>query len=178
MTVFSASTFVCSTIIFCMLQMPIQAKKKVSKRKIVIHGLVTETSSYCGGAQPSEELLEELRKPLAKANKLIYIKRGSANNENAKVMYTATTDEDGKFAISLPVGYTYCFVEEWKSKPFTIPKNTEFVKWDVDCLKARYKEGDYVLQVKKKNNSLVKINYHTPCFYKPYCGDYSGPLPP
>ncbi|QLH45182.1 MAG: hypothetical protein HWD58_05985 [Bacteroidota bacterium] len=78
------------------------------------------------------------------------------------------TDEEGRFQIKLKAGTTYCFVEDWKGEPFQAPQNTEFVSWDIACLKDRYSTPDFILAVKKSKNPVVKITYHKPCFYRPY----------
>jgi hypothetical protein len=48
----------------------------------------------------------------------------------------------------------------------------------LNCLREHYRSADLIFTVKTKGNQLIKINFHQPCFYKPYCGEYTGPLPP
>lgn len=152
--------------------------QRTSKGSLMtVKGKVTTTADYCGGAAPSEEMLDELRKPKPAVRKLIFVKYGVSNDEKTRVVKRIMTDERGEFQVQLKKGFDYQFVEEWKAMPFKVPENTEWTTWDAACLKKRYQTPDAVLR-KKQRNQLVSINYHQPCFYRPYCGTYSGPLPP
>lgn len=154
------------------------AAKKTKKHLVKIQGIITQTSDYCGGARPSDEMLEQLAKPKPMIGKEIFIKIGPKNKAENSIYKKVITDSVGHFEIMLPTGAVYSFIEDWKSKPFITPKNTEYIKWDVACLYERYLTADYVLNVKSANNSMININFHKPCFFRPYCGSYSGPLPP
>lgn len=154
------------------------ALKKGSAKLVSIQGQITQTAAYCGGAQPSEEMLQQMAKPKPFPNKEIVIKIGPKNKVGNAVYKRIVTDQDGKFTVRLKSNMVYCFIEDWKAKPFKVPQNTEFVQWDAACLYERYLLADYVLKVQNKENALVQINFHKPCFFNPYCGTYSGPLPP
>ena len=156
----------------------VSAQKKYASKNIVVKGRITQTSDYCGGAQPTEEILNELRSKQPVEGKIIYIRQVSTSKTANQIIKKVVTDARGNFKVVLKSGYTYHFVEEWKHKPLEIPKDTEFVTWDENCFKTRYNTPDYILKVKTKGNPVVAINYHTPCFYRPYCGNYTGPLPP
>jgi hypothetical protein len=144
---------------------------------ITIKGKVTTTADYCGGAAPSEEMLERLRTPQPAVRKVILVKYGTVNAENLRVVKRIVTDSNGHFSVTLKKGFDYQFVEEWKAQPFRVPANTEFVKWDAACLQKRYATPDAVCR-KKQRGGTVDMNFHQPCFFHPYCGGYSGPLPP
>ena len=145
---------------------------------VTVNGRIYQTESYCGGAKPSDEQLQILNTPRPLGAKTLYIKIGRRNANGTPIYRKVVTDEQGRFQVKLKAGTTYCFVEDWKGQPFQAPQNTEFVTWDLACLKDRYATPDFVLAVKKGKNHIVKITYHKPCFYRPYCGQYSGPLPP
>jgi len=51
-------------------------KKKAS---FSISGKVTQSSDYCGGVEPSAEMLKQLTKSYAYSGKIFYIKRGKTN---------------------------------------------------------------------------------------------------
>lgn len=143
-----------------------------------VKGYVTTTQNYCGGAAPSPELLASLATPQPLVHKVLYVKLGTSNTPKSPVVTKIITDDSGLFALKLRVGQTYCFVEEWKTKPFVVPQNTSTVIWDIQCLRQRYAQADYIITIGRKNNSLLRINFPIPCFYAPYCGHYTGPLPP
>ncbi len=167
---------------FCLLcllcTITISGASKIIHKNITVKGHITQTLDYCGGAMPSPEVLSLLKTPQAFAQKVIYIKIGSSNKESATVVKKLMTDEQGNFSVVLTSGMVYSFVEEWKGGPLQIPKDTEYTKWDPACFRERYSKADFVLKVKNTGNPVVNINYHKPCFYRPYCGEYSGPLPP
>lgn len=154
------------------------AQQKKTANMAIVHGVITQTSDYCGGAQPTEELLDRLKTPQPAVGKTIYVVYGTGRQMKRVVYKKLVTDSLGQFSIKLKGGMTFAFVEEWKIKPIEYPKDTEYMKWDRECYRQRYMSADYTLRVKPNSNPEVKINYHQPCFYKPYCGQYSGPLPP
>lgn len=149
-----------------------------AQSKVCIRGYVTSTEDYCGGARPSDELLQDLGTPKPFANKVIYVKMGTVNKSSNKTIKKLKTDAKGGFSVMLNAGTTYYFVEEWKAKVFVTPKYSPEVVWDIQCLRKRYASPDYVLKVKNGKNPEVQINYHQNCSHNPYCGQYSGPLPP
>jgi len=154
------------------------AKKKSVEAYTTITGKVTTTTDYCGGARPSEEMLEQMRTPKPAIKKAIFIKYGTVNSEKTRLIKRIITDSNGMFSVKLKKGYTYQFLEEWQCVGFKMPQATEWVKWDEKCLRARYVTPNFVLNTKKPKQRDITFNYHLPCFYNPYCGEYSGPLPP
>jgi len=150
---------------------------KASVKKSILRGQVTQTSDYCGGAMPSPQILESLKQPQPLSNKTLCVKQGKTNDPKKPILLTVSSDSNGFFSFKLPMG-TYCLIEEEKTHPFVAPENTEYMTWDLNCLRERYRSADLIFTVKAKGNQLIKINFHQPCFYKPYCGEYTGPLPP
>lgn len=149
-----------------------------AQSKVSVKAYITSTEDYCGGARPSDEMLHELSTEKPLADKVVYIKMGTVNKSTNKTVKKVKTDANGRFEALLTPGVTYYFVEEWKAKVFVSPKNSREVVWDIACLRKRYATPDFILKVKSGKNPEVHINYHQNCSYKPYCGDYSGPLPP
>ncbi len=151
---------------------------KKTNGNVIVKGHITQTFSYCGGARPPEELLQELGTPKPMRNKTIYIKTGTANKSSKPICKKVITDENGDFSVELKIGKTYCFLEEWKGKPLKFPKDTTTIKWDHACIIERYKTADFILKVQANNNHVVAINFHQNCDYNPVCGNFSGYLPP
>jgi hypothetical protein len=165
-------------ILICLFSFSVWAKRKPVEAYTTITGKVTTTADYCGGARPSEEMLEQLRTPKPAIRRTIYIKYGSVNTENTRLIKKVMTDSNGLFTVKLKKGYTYQFLEEWQCLNFKMPQQTQWVKWDEKCFRERYATPNYVLNTKKTKQNIITFNYHQPCFYNPYCGNYSGPLPP
>jgi hypothetical protein len=149
-----------------------------AQKMVLVKGYVTSTHDYCGGAAPSPEILKDLNTENPVSKKVLFIKIGTQNNPKSPVYKKIITDEQGQFTVQLQVGQSYFFIEEWKVRPFSPPSNSTEITWDIQCLRERYLKPDFVLKVKKAKNDIVKINFHIPCSYAPYCGTYSGPLPP
>jgi len=164
-------------IIMCLLLIIADCSISVAQSSVLVKGSVTSTQDYCGGAAPSPEILKELASEKPLANKVIYI-RIYSKNKKALNFKQVKTNAEGKFELKLQVGQTYYFVEEWKAKPFRLPENTQNTTWDIACLKKRHSTPDYILKVSRSAMPEIHINYHIPCFYAPYCGTYSGPMPP
>ena len=156
---------------------PASAKKK--SPTVWVHIQVTQTSDYCGGAAPSEEMLSRLKTPTPLKQKTIYIRAGSPTSAEIKTIQVAKSDSNGMIHVALKGGRVYHLVEEWKAKPFVEPKNTEYIQWDMTCLRKAYTTPDLIIDLRKSRIPVKRsVNYHKPCFFHPYCGNYSGPLPP
>jgi hypothetical protein len=148
-----------------------------AQQKILVKGYITSTEDYCNGARPTDEMLQDLAQEKPLANKIIFIKTIPKNPKTKPIFKKIKTDPNGRFEVLLLNGTQYHFLEEWKAKNFIAPKNTQDVTWDIDCLRARYNTPDLVLNVDKTHNRVF-INYHKPCYFNPYCGQYSGPIAP
>lgn len=155
----------------------VDAKKK--SNTTWVHIKVTQTSDYCGGAVPSEEMISRLKTPTPLKQKTIYIRAGSTTSAEIKTIQVVKSDSNGMIHVALKGGRVYHLVEEWKAKPFIEPQNTENTIWDIPCLRKAYATPDLVIDLRKSRIPLKRsVNYHKPCFFRPYCGNYSGPLPP
>lgn len=153
----------------------LSAKQKV--KKLTVSGTITQTSDYCGGAAPSEAMLQMLRTPQALEGKKIFVRKGNVNNASKKVLAETVSDANGNFKLELPAG-VYCIVFEDKSTDFKSPQNDKHNTWDEACLKAKYAKCEYTFTLKSKSLSGVKINYHKHCSFRNPCSQYSGPTPP
>ena len=151
-----------------------------------ITGVITETSSYCGGAAPSDELIKELETPKPIAFKKMFVKSGNVNKANAKVIKEFTTDSLGQFSLKLPYGQ-YCLVDEDKvndakyklilTKYAVKTESNEPV--DPKCLAKWFAQPDYIFSVSKKSAKKIAHNYHRACNWSGApCVIYNGPFPP
>ncbi len=148
-----------------------------AQKKFKVNGVVFQTYTYCGGAEPMPEVLVELARPRPIIGKTIYIKKGNSNSGKSKVIAKLVTDSVGGFSINLPKG-NYCIVDENKTKPLTIPKNNQVMKHDVKCLTEQFQKCDFSLNVLNKEVADIQIIYHEYCSWAKPCIHYSGPLPP
>jgi len=149
-------------------------------KSYLIHGLVEQTSSYCGGARPSQEMLDRLATPISYPNKKFYIRQGKINHTEAKIVKSFTTDSTGKFSIRLKPGTYSIIVEEQLYSIDTIKYENENQEVDRQCLEEWWAKPYHLLIVKNKNITDLKFIFHHRCFVKSHipCITYKGPLPP
>ena len=144
-----------------------------------IKGTVQQTSPYCGGAKPTQEIIENLAIPKPFANKLFYIRQGKKNNTRNKILKKFTTDSNGNFSFKLPKGVYSIIVEEQlqpiKSKDYI----NRFQTVDDSCLQAWWQKPYYVLIVQKNNKPLL-FTFHHRCYINNDipCITYTGPKHP
>ncbi len=147
---------------------------------------LTQTSSYCGGAQPPAELLKELDNPRPVADKIIYVRSGEKNDpDDSHFEYTGKSNSEGIVEFNLPRGI-YCLVfEEKKDRGYQdnlislySKATTNYTAIDQACLKNWMKEPEAVIQVVDAA-ILSTVNIHHPCSWNAIpCIEYRGPLPP
>ncbi|HNB81434.1 MAG TPA: hypothetical protein PLP34_05550 [Chitinophagaceae bacterium] len=156
----------------------IPAAEAGSKRTLLIRGQVTQTSEYCGGAMPTPEVLKSLETPQPLPDKVLYLKTGSINKSGTPVYRKIVCDSAGRFSVRIPEGRAYCIIEDWKAAPMRYPEDTEWIIWDKACFRKRYESPDFLIPKNFSRGQMININFHQPCFFHPWCGTYSGPLPP
>ena len=93
-----------------------KTRPAISLKTYTVTGKVTQTYSYCGGAAPPKDLLDEMATPVAFPGKRFYIRPGVTNNSNVKIVKSFTTAEDGSFSIQLAPGIYAVIVEEQLNK--------------------------------------------------------------
>jgi len=62
------------------------------------------TKSYCGGAPPSQEILDREKTPRPLANTTFYIKKGHKNISSTPVYLEVKTDRNGEINVKVPTG--------------------------------------------------------------------------
>ena len=154
-----------------------QAKTRSSKKKFKISGTVTQTHSYCGGARPTQEVLEQAATPRIYSGKKFYVIKGDTNTAAHQIVLSFTSDEQGNFSFLLPAG-TYSIIQNDQASPLNVKKYiTETISADDKCLKKWWAKPYYVLQVKKSDIAGLKFEFHQRCFIQGDvpCLQYNGP---
>ncbi|MEP7164078.1 MAG: hypothetical protein ABI741_05250 [Ferruginibacter sp.] len=144
-----------------------------------VSGKVTQTFSYCGGAAPSQDILEELAKPVAYAGKKFYIRRGEINDTKNKVIKSFTTGKDGDFCIRLAPG-TYAIILEEQLDTINIKDYTKPDQLvDEQCMLSWWTKPYYLLKVKDSNIRKLNFSFFHRCFISIEipCISYQGPQP-
>lgn len=149
-------------------------------KKYRITGVITQTSSYCGGAAPPEQLLKKLATPAPYPGKKFYIRAGKVNSATGKIIVSFVTDENGLFSLKLAPGIYSMIVEE-QLKPIDIKQlEAPQLKADEKCLKDWWAKPFYLLVVKNRDISNLSFNIHHACFveHDVPCLQYIGPAIP
>jgi hypothetical protein len=155
-----------------------------TKQKIV--GVYTESSAYCGGAAPSQEIMANLERAIPTANKILYLKKGSSNIVKQKKVFKVITDANGQFSFLLAPG-KYCIVGSDKidTKYFQLlltkygRDSKTYKAIDKKCLTNWLAEPLYSFEVKSSNNDTIKIHYTKPCDWNSIpCAQFTGAVPP
>ena len=150
-----------------------------------IFGKVVQTSAYCGGAAPTQEILDEFEREKPYPDKILYIKDGDVNLFSKPIIKELASDKDGNFEISLPQG-KYCIIEQIKKDELKIPDYTEINKIyeqqgqplqyrvDEQCFKDWWKTCDKILVVENQDIKDFVIKFGHSCGWPCVSG---GPLP-
>jgi hypothetical protein len=128
---------------------------------------ITSTESYCGGARPSDEILQDVQTPKPYAFKTFYIRKGAQNSKGKAIK--VVTDSAGCFSIKLKPGkYCLLYPTQLKEPDYSKYKSTQVRSTQGKaCLKAWWLKGWQVISVKDTADRGHKqiIQYPFPLLY-------------
>jgi hypothetical protein len=148
--------------------------------------LFTQTSSYCGGAAPPEELLQSLATPIPLSAEKFCIRKGNKNNPDESPLLELVSGPDGYASFALIPG-EYYIVFENKQDRSTFEEyvkiygkgNDYYGPIDTKCLEEWLVKPELVFIVSETGENSFTINTHKPCSWNSVpCTQYTGPLPP
>ena len=163
------------------------SQKRINKSShfSIVKGIVNQTNSYCGGARPPDDLLEELAKPKPLTNYKLYIKKNTPSIIDAIIMDSVVTDKNGRFNIRLKKG-NYVFIDSnYKDRnqfnqlvKFILDDQENYSQLDSNCLLNRFNLPLMTFKINQRTHILKPIIIHRNCDYnKIPCVNYKGPLP-
>lgn len=141
-----------------------------SVAKGTFRGKVTFVSPYCGGAAPSKEILEEMRRPRPLEQYEFFLKGGTRNN-GGPVLHRFRTDGAGNFNISLPPGnFCLCAREQTLSAAFH-PELYEFeaMLTDETAYTTWWKECRYSFQIRSGATVEKNLHFEVNCMTQSIC---------
>lgn len=121
--------------------------------------------NYCGGAKPSQEIMDSYKDPKPYANKKLIIVSSKGKIDSV------TTTAEGFFEKTLKNG-DYKIYEPWNYFKGT-PNGEPMANFDIECLKKIWRKPCITITVKFKSvKSSIKIdeaycNYQMPCIKNP-----------
>lgn len=149
--------------------------------RVTVKGKLMQTSKYCGGAKPTEEVLNEANTPKPYENKVFYVRKGKVNSTKAEVITSFTTDANGEFSFQITPG-TYSIIQDRQLNALTAAdlKSSGDLKVDAKCMKNWWAKPFHLLVVKTENITIPDWTIHHPCFVSGDipCIKYVGPMPP
>lgn len=158
--------------------------KSESKVNVVIK--VSATHTYCGGAEPPEGILLELRTPRPLSGKWIYVRSGDINLTSDPIIDSALTNQNGEANFKLlPGNYLFVFEDKKDKTRYNdlwsrYAKGTEsYSPIDKRCLDDWLRRPEKLFVVAQNSPALISHEIHIPCDWDNVpCSLYSGPLPP
>jgi hypothetical protein len=157
-----------------------KSKQLKPKDKVTVSGKVTQTSSYCGGARPTDELLEELATPRMYSGKKFHVIKGDTNVVTHQLILTFVTDENGNFSFELEPGTYSLLTDEQATEPDYKKYSTKDVGLDESCFKSWWATPYYKLNIASTPLTHLNFNFTKRCFisHDIPCLRYRGPMPP
>lgn len=158
-----------------------QADPNLSNGKYyTVTGNILVKSPYCGGAAPSQEILDKAAIPQPFAKQSFLIRSGKTNALGTNLVTRVMTDAKGDFKVDLQAG-TYCMVlaEKESARDAGFYK-TEFWTVDKPCDTKWLNTCDLTFTVADRNVSGLRKTFERKCQITSLspCISYSGPLPP
>lgn len=145
-----------------------------------VSGYLMGTSSYCGGAAPSQEILKAYSTPHGWPGQTLIVRRGTVNQPGKPLVQRAVTDAGGKFVFHLPAGqYCLAFGEKEVPRPASF-YNIANQPVDKACDDRWLQTCELTFEVVDKGIDSLQISIHRPCFVTSHspCVHYAGPMPP
>lgn len=153
--------------------MPAGPKHKVS-------GQVMHTRAYCGGAAPSEQMLNSYRTPTPLPSLKLYLRGGRTNIVTRPVIDSTMTDAEGRFTFNVPNG-EYCILTKSRIKP-PVAANYDSNTFEIveDCIDEWIVVCDATFSVADQDVEGLGLTLHKECFKEDFnpCIRYIGPMPP
>ena len=142
-----------------------------------VSGKIITNKLYCGGAQPTQAILDALKTPIAFKNKTLYVKYQSDNYSEQEVVSSFTSNNLGEFTLQLKPGKYAVFVEEQINKQDY--KDRENLILDQACSKAWLNKPYYIIDVVNEHINGIEFTFPKRCFIKEDnpCLRYTGPRP-
>ena len=153
-----------------------------NNKHLMVRGKIEFSESYCGGAPPPEEMVQELEKKKPLVGYKLYIRAGRTNDIKAPIIDSFSTNEDGEFEFNLlPGEYILLSSNHITRDVFTKYQEEKFIKIaNMDCLENWWQNG--MTKLILENQPIDNIYFHLKknCFLPlgiP-CLKFNGPIPP
>lgn len=144
-----------------------------------ISGKVTRSFTYCGGANPPQEVLKSLATRIPYPDKKFHLRKGTVNRIDAGIVKSFISDSLGMFSFDVPPG-TYSLILDEQSEPLQVNKwKRPHLQIDEKCLKEWWGKPYMILDVENHDLVLPDFHFQQQCFidFNIPCITYTGPMP-
>ena len=115
-------------------------------QKKTVYVSIQYLQPYCGGARPSDEMINEAERPRPYANMTVMWVSANGRIDSAK------TNEQGQLKLKLKKG-TYFLYESWRYYLNT-PNDLPIESFDKECLKTEWQKAICKIKVQKKSADI------------------------
>lgn len=126
--------------------------------------IITKTDSYCGGANPSQEMLDEIKKKKIPVGEKFYVIKGSCNTSNRKILSTLAFDSNGKLKLSMAPGCYSIINEAGLNRPAA-----DTSQFDMNCILEEWKKPLFSFEVHKGKSETFSHNIEEVCPFNLPC---------
>ncbi len=134
--------------------------------------IITKTTPYCGGANPSEEIVQESVRKKIPYGESYYIIEGSKNSNGRRIIDTLKLDSTGKVCSSLKPGI-YSLINEFQFNKLVVDKD----KFDFACMNENWSNALISFKVLQNTCDTITYNIAEGCPYIIPCSLLQQPIP-
>ncbi len=157
-------------VIFCTFLFSGFVNRNQTKPSIIF--IITKTHPYCGGANRTEEYLDNKLKKEIAAGEMFYIIKGKENTTNRKVIRSFSMGAANSGCINLPPGI-YSIINKFSYQKLIINANN----FDRECIEKLWATPLFSFTVYKKKCDTISFNITLPCEYDKPCAKLNNDIP-
>ena len=147
---------------------------------LTIHGKLEQKLNYCGGAKPTQDILDDLKKPKACKNYKLFVKKNDINHQNMAPIDSVITNEKGEFQFTLPQG-DYIILSALQLNQHKFESNLAILNLTItnqNLLDNHFKNGLKQFSVDATNLTDLNILIQKKCDIPEGCLGVSTTIPP
>ena len=166
----------------CSTQKKLRHPKQNLTKQHLVSGKLEQISRYCGGAQPSQQMLDNFKIPKPLKEYTLYLKQGTANDPNASAIDSTTTNDKGEFNFTLPSGeYVIISKTQFSLVNLNAITDQKYIEiYDQKCLEDWFSKGLIQFTVIDRAINDLNLIRNKKCDIPDGipCLKYTGPLRP
>lgn len=147
------------------------ADAPVDTSTYAVSGRILVSVQYCGGVQPSPEMLEEAQRHHARSGVKVYLRPGTKNSESDSIVASAVSDRKGNFTFRVKPG-TYCVLIEEQALPPVFDPKRYAPGMEMNNKKAYrtwWETPQAVVTITSEHVSAGDLKFHQNCMVTTLC---------